>query len=357
MGNKRFMRHEITTFDKDMMQRAIALAMRGSGAVAPNPLVGCVIVHEGKVIGEGFHERFGEAHAEVNAINAVADKSLLHESSLYVTLEPCSHFGKTPPCADLIVRMGIPRVFIGSRDPFESVNGRGVERLRAAGIEVIEGVEEAACRDMNRRFLCFHEKQRPYILLKWAQTADGLMDIDRHSGEKGVRWITGPETKRFVHELRAKEAAVMVGRNTVLNDNPQLTVREAQGKDPVRVVLSSVVDFPEGTHVLDGQSPTLILNNEQTSAWPNCRLVQCANVHDVQEVVSKLYRERLLSVLIEGGATVLNAFLCAGLWDEAIVITGPESWKSGMVAPKIDAPCLEERPSGWDVIRYYRRTS
>jgi len=229
--------------------------------------------------------------------------------------------------------------------------------LRAAGIAVTEGVEEVACREMNRRFLCFHEKQRPYIFLKWAQTADGFIDIDRHSGEKGVRWITGTETKRFVHELRAKEAAVMVGRNTVLNDNPQLTVREVQGKDPVRVVLSSGIDFPEGTLVLDGQTPTLIFNNEQSSAWPNCRLVQCADVHDVHEIVSKLYRERLLSVLIEGGATVLNAFLSEGLWDEAIVITGPESWNSGMVAPKIDAPCLEERLSGSDVIRFYRRSS
>ena len=347
----------VSVFDRDMMQRAIQLARQGSGFVAPNPLVGCVIVHDGKIIGEGFHERYGEAHAEVNAIASVLDRSLLSKASLYVTLEPCAHFGKTPPCADLIIQTGIPRVFIGAHDPFEAVNGRGAAKLRAAGIEVIEHLEEAACREMNRRFFCFQEQNRPYVVLKWAQTTDGFMDIDRVNGQKGVQWISGPETKLLVHQRRAEEAAVMVGRNTVINDNPLLTVREVRGKNPVRVVLSSEADFPFRPALFDNDAPTLLLTQIKQATEGSCRFIKCSDVHDLREVLSLLHRERLLSVLVEGGAKLLESFLTSGLWDEAMVITGPASWGSGLQAPIPKGTLHHELLSGDDVIRFYRRVS
>ena len=347
----------ITDFDKEMMRRAITLAQKGQGYVAPNPMVGCVVVRDGKVIGEGYHAHFGEGHAEVNAINAVEDHSLLSSASLYVTLEPCSHFGKTPPCADLIIRMGIPRVIIGSRDPFESVNGSGAARLRASGIEVIEGVEEEACREMNRRFLCYQEKARPYIVLKWAQTMDGYMDIERNAGERGVRWITGPQTKTFVHQLRAQEAAVMVGRNTIINDNPQLTVREVAGKSPIRIVLSTEPEFPNDTWVLDGEAPTLVLNNQRDQTDSKTRFIKCRDVHDLTEVLAKLHHERVLSVLVEGGAQLLNSFLAAGLWDEAIVITGSTIWGAGLASPEMKEASHHVQVLGDDVVRFYRHSS
>ena len=347
----------VSVFDRDMMQRAIQLARKGSGLVAPNPMVGCVMVHEGKIIGEGFHERYGEAHAEVNAIAAVMDQSLLSKASLYVTLEPCAHFGKTPPCADLIIQTGIPRVFIGAQDPFEAVNGRGAAKLRAAGVEVIEHVEEEACREMNRRFFCFHEKGRPYVVLKWAQTSDGFMDVIRENGEKGVRWISGPETKLLVHQRRAEEAAVLVGRNTVINDNPLLTVREVQGKNPVRVVLSAGADFPFRPALFNDDAPTLVINQMRQATEGACMFVKCKDVYDLREVLSLLHHERILSVLVEGGAKVLESFLSSGLWDEAVVITGPESWGSGLQAPVPKGTLHHERRSGDDVIRCYRRVS
>jgi diaminohydroxyphosphoribosylaminopyrimidine deaminase/5-amino-6-(5-phosphoribosylamino)uracil reductase len=357
MGSRFTIQHAISVFDREMMQRAILIARQGRGMVAPNPMVGCVIVHDGKIIGEGYHKRFGEAHAEVNAIASVKDRSLLSRASLYVTLEPCAHFGKTPPCADLIIQTGIPRVFIGAQDPFEAVNGRGASKLRAAGIEVVEHVEEEACREMNRRFFCFQEQKRPYVVLKWAQTSDGFMDIDRENGQKGVYWISGPETKLLVHHRRAEEAAVMVGRNTVINDNPLLTVREVQGKNPVRVVLSSDADFPFKPALFGNDAPTLVVNQVKQAVEGTCRFIPCADVHDVREVLSILHHEQLLSVLVEGGAKVLNSFLSAGLWDEAMVITGPASWGSGLKAPPPQGILAHELRSGDDVIRFYRRVS
>lgn len=348
-------KQSVTEFDRSMMRRAVALAQQGSGMVAPNPMVGCVIAHEGRIIGEGYHAAFGKAHAEVNAIDSVMDKELLKQSTLYVTLEPCAHFGKTPPCADLIVRMGIQRVCIGTGDPFEAVNGKGAMRLRDAGVTVVEHVEEDACREVNRRFFCFHEKHRPYIILKWAQTLDGYMDIDRSTGERGVHWISGPATKRVVHRMRAQEAAVMVGRNTIINDNPMLTVREVQGRNPARLVLSSSPDFPSIPAIFGKEAPTLVFNNFKDSQEGYCRFIRCADVHNLDEVLGLIHKEQLLSVLVEGGASLLHSFLRQELWDEAIIITGAEPWGKGLAAPLISVPWFEEQQSGEDVIRFYRR--
>ncbi|MFM7725884.1 MAG: bifunctional diaminohydroxyphosphoribosylaminopyrimidine deaminase/5-amino-6-(5-phosphoribosylamino)uracil reductase RibD, partial [Flavobacteriales bacterium] len=241
------------------MQRAIELAAYGEGYVAPNPLVGCVIVHEGKVIGEGFHRQYGEAHAEVNAIASVERKELLRDSTLYVTLEPCAHFGKTPPCSNRILESKIPRVVIGCRDPFAAVNGKGIEQLRLAGVEVITDVLHEQCRHLNRRFFTFHEKKRPYVILKWAQSADGFMDIDRTSGQVGSFMISSVDTQVLVHSWRAQEAAILVGKNTFLNDNPSLTVRKATGRNPLRVVLSSAYIDLSASRLNTPAAPTLVV--------------------------------------------------------------------------------------------------
>jgi diaminohydroxyphosphoribosylaminopyrimidine deaminase/5-amino-6-(5-phosphoribosylamino)uracil reductase len=341
-------------FDRAMMQRAIALALKGMGYVAPNPLVGCVIAHGGSVIGEGYHAKFGEAHAEVNAIASVQNPELLKEATLYVTLEPCAHYGKTPPCADLIVSFGIPRVVIGAMDPFPLVNGRGAQRLREAGVDVKENIEREACREVNRRFFCFQEKKRPYIILKWAQTSDGFMDVMRKSGEKGVRWISGPETKALVHQWRSEESAILVGRNTVVNDNPQLTVREVSGKSPLRIVLTQDAQLPEGSAVLDQAAPTWIVNNQLSDKIGNIDWLQCADVHDLSEVLQTLHARNIQSIFVEGGAKVLHSFIDAGLWDEARVITGSSTFQEGLAAPVLKGRLAETMTRGSDVIHFYR---
>ena len=341
-------------FDRAMMQRAITLALKGVGHVAPNPLVGCVITHDGVVIGEGYHAKFGDAHAEVNAIASVQNPEMLKESTLYVTLEPCAHYGKTPPCADLIVKFGIPRVVIGAMDPFPLVNGRGAQRLREAGVEVEENIEHEACREMNRRFFCFQEKKRPYVILKWAQTSDGFMDVVRNCGEKGVRWISGPETKLLVHQWRSEESAVLVGRNTVINDNPLLTVREVSGTSPLRIVLTQDAQLPEGSAVLDQLAPTLILNNHLSNKIGDTEWLQCADVHDLSEVLQTLHARNIQSVFVEGGAKVLHSFIDSGLWDEARVITGSPTFEDGLAAPVLKGRLTETMTRGSDVIHFYR---
>jgi diaminohydroxyphosphoribosylaminopyrimidine deaminase/5-amino-6-(5-phosphoribosylamino)uracil reductase len=343
-----------TEFDRAMMQRAIALALHGAGNVAPNPMVGCVITRGGEVIGEGYHEVYGQAHAEVNAIAAVSNPEHLREATLYVTLEPCAHQGKTPPCADLIIRCGIPKVVIGAPDPFPLVAGKGAARLREAGVEVIEHVEFDACREMNRRFFCFQEKKRPYVILKWAQTKDGFMDANRELGEQGVRWISGPETKKLVHRWRSEEASILVGRNTVINDNPLLTVREVSGKSPIRVVLSSHAELPENSAVLNADASTLILNNEQSQVIQNLEWIKCENVRNTDEVLQVLHARNFQSVFVEGGRQVLQSFLDAALWDEVRVITGETSFHNGLAAPFMQGDAEQIISSGSDTIRFYR---
>ncbi len=296
--------------DELYMQRCLQLAALGLGKTSPNPMVGAVIVHNGQIIGEGYHHLYGQAHAEVNAINSVKDKELLKESTIYVNLEPCSHFGKTPPCADAIIRYGIPKVVIGSIDYHDKVNGNGVRKLREAGVDVVENVCEADCEELNKRFFTFHQQHRPYIILKWAQTRDGFMDIDRNGSETTSYWITNPALKVLTHKWRSEEDAILVGYNTMRNDRPQLTTREYPGKDPQRFVMQ------RGTDVIAELPYTPLSEN-------------------AEEAIQQLYNLKIQSVIIEGGKKTLEKFLEIGLWDEARILVGNQCWGKGLKAPKI----------------------
>ena len=296
--------------DELYMQRCLQLATLGLGKTSPNPMVGAVIVHHDRIIGEGYHHRCGEAHAEVNAINSVKDKSLLKESTLYVNLEPCSHFGKTPPCADAIIRYGIPKVVIGSIDYHDKVNGAGVKKLRDAGVEVVENVCKTDCEELNKRFFMFHQQHRPYIILKWAQTRDGYMDIDRNNCEPTTYWITNPALKVLTHKWRSEEDAILVGYNTMRNDRPQLTTREYPGKDPQRFVMQ------RGTDIISELPYTPLSEN-------------------IEEAITQLYNLKIQSVIIEGGMKTLMKFLETELWDEARILIGSQTWGKGLLAPNI----------------------
>lgn len=296
--------------DEHYMRRCLQLAALGLGKTSPNPMVGAVIVHQGRIIGEGYHHQCGQPHAEVNAINSVKNIELLKESTLYVNLEPCSHFGKTPPCADAIIRYGIPKVVIGSIDYHDKVNGAGVRKLREAGIEVVENVCEKECEELNRRFFTFHQKHRPYIILKWAQTRDGFMDIDRSDSETSTYWITNPALKVLAHKWRSEEDAILVGYRTMLNDRPQLTTREYAGKDPQRFVMQ------RGTDIIAHLPYTPLPEN-------------------AEEAIQQLYNLKIQSVIIEGGKNTLEKFIAAGLWDEARILVGNQTWGKGLKAPVI----------------------
>ncbi len=320
------------------MARCISLARGGAGCVAPNPMVGAVVVHQGKIIGEGFHRKYGEAHAEVNAIASVRDESLLKEATMYVSLEPCSHYGKTPPCAELIIKKQIPRVVIGCLDPFPEVSGRGVRMLREAGVEVVTGVMEKEAWELNRVFMTFQEKRRPYIYLKWAQSADGFMDRLRTDNSSPAVVLSSPETMRRVHRLRADVAAIMVGTQTALLDNPSLTVRHWAGKSPVRVVLDRTLRIPSHYHLFDGTVKTLVFTTVADAiSRENVEYVTIDFSQPVlPQVMHELYIRKLNSLMVEGGATLLGHFLKEGLWDQMLVETTPVSLESGVKAPDLD---------------------
>lgn len=345
--------------EEKFMVRALELARLGMGQVAPNPMVGCVIVYKGKIIGEGYHRKYGEAHAEVNAISAVKNQELLRESTLYVTLEPCSHFGKTPPCADLIVAKGIPRVVIGSPDPNEKVAGRGLEKLRAAGIELVTGMLEEECNRMNRRFMLFHQQRRPYIILKWAQTEDGYIDKARTEDEFGQpTWITNDLSKIAVHKMRTDEAAIMVGTKTALKDNPSLTVRDWSGGHPLRIVLDRTGKLNSSSFLLDQTTATIVFTEKPGESKPNLEYVP---VHFgpgmLGEINAFLFSRGIQSLLIEGGKSLLESYMQENLWDEARVYIGNKRFGSGVRAPETAWILDREEPLDDSLMRiYYRKT-
>lgn len=340
------------------MSRAIELARLGMGRVAPNPMVGCVIVNEGVIIGEGYHRKYGEAHAEVNAVNSVKNQSLLGDSTMYVTLEPCSHFGKTPPCADLIVEKRIPRVVVGSFDPNEKVAGRGLERLKNAGIEVITGVLQEECNLMNRRFLTVHQKKRPYIILKWAQTEDGFIDRSREEEEFGQpTWITNDLSRIAVHKMRSDEAAILVGTKTVLKDNPSLTVRHWSGNHPLRLVLDRRGILPQHCALLDQSTDTVVFTETEMPSKPNLEYFRI-NFGDgmLQEINTFLSSRGIQSLLVEGGKALLESYMREGLWDEARVYIGNMRFGSGIKAPETDWILDREEALDDSLMRiYYQR--
>lgn len=316
------------------MYRCLQLAEYGSSHVAPNPMVGAVLVCEDEIIGEGFHQRYGEPHAEPNAIKAVKDKQLLKSATLYVSLEPCSHFGKTPPCADLIVRSGIPRVVIGTLDPNPKVAGRGVEILLKAGIEVHVGVLESECRVLNKRFFIFQEQKRPYILLKWAQTQDGFIDRKRIDVTEPPLIISNEITKQLTHKMRSENQAIMVSTNTVLLDNPSLTVRNWSGKSPIRVAIDRLGRIPDHYQLLDGSLPTIVFTEIEK---PNRLHIEFIKIdfdeNCLSTIIKALYERNINSVMVEGGAKLLTSFIHAGLWDEANIEVSPQLISEGIPAP------------------------
>lgn len=325
------------------MQRCIDLASCAMGMTYPNPMVGSVIVHKGRIIGEGYHLRSGLPHAEVNAINSVKDKSLLKKSTIYVSLEPCSHFGKTPPCADRIISENIPVVVVGATDTSDKVSGKGILRLRSAGCEVITGVLENECRWLNRRFYTFNEKKRPYIILKWAQSSDGFLDIDRTGHDtRGPRWISGKPERVLVHKWRAEEQSVLVGGNTVRTDDPSLNVRDWTGSNPLRLILSGSGDIKNNSAVFNSAGSVILFTLSEKSDIKDNVIRLDINRPAAAQILENLYGNGIQSLFIEGGAEVLNHFIYNGLWDEARIFKGRASFGKGIRTPEVNGAVSEE---------------
>jgi diaminohydroxyphosphoribosylaminopyrimidine deaminase/5-amino-6-(5-phosphoribosylamino)uracil reductase len=343
--------------DSHFMNRCLELARKGNGHVAPNPLVGAVIVHNGKIIGEGYHEKYGHAHAEVNAVNSVKDQSLFSEATIYVSLEPCAHFGKTPPCADLLVHHNFSRVVIGCTDTFDKVSGKGVEKLKNAGIDVTIGVLEKECRALNKHFFTFHEKKRPFVFLKWAETTNGLIDnqdpVAKESNSKGeVTWISVPEVKSRVHKWRSEHMSILVGRKTVEADNPSLTVREVAGKNPIRVIIDSQAQLTLDHNVFNNEANTIVINTKKSENLNGVEYIQLDEINP-KTLLNTLYEKGIQSVFIEGGATTLQSFIDANLWDETCTIVGQGTFEKGTKAPKITGTFTEEIFFG-DTLKHYK---
>ena len=319
-----------TTDHQKWMLRCLQLARNGARSVAPNPMVGSVLVQNDRILAEGWHKQYGGPHAEVECLRSF-NGNIPTDAILYVNLEPCAHTGKTPPCADLLIERGVRNVVIGMKDPFPEVAGKGIERLKAAGVDVITGIEEEQCRWQQRRFITSIEKERPYIILKWARSADGF--LDRHPrGERGIQRISNATSNILVQRWRSEEQAIMVGSRTVVNDDPRLSVRLVEGRQPVRVILDRDTMIPDGSKILDGTSPTLLFTSVERKL-PNAENVLIQRSDPLPQILAELHRRSIRSLLVEGGATLLNAFLKKGLWDEACVITGTPYFRSGTAAP------------------------
>lgn len=328
------------------MQRCLDLATLGMGQVSPNPMVGCVIVHENQIIGEGYHQKYGGAHAEVNAINNVFTNygsdapNLLKNATAYVNLEPCAHFGKTPPCADLLVKHQLKKVVIGNTDPFEAVSGKGITKLKDAGIAVKIGILEDECNQLNQRFFTRIQQQRPFIILKWAQTADGFF-APTHPSQK---WITGKLAKQLSHQWRSEEDAILVGKNTALIDNPTLNTRLVKGKNPIRIVIDRNLEIPIGHNIYNNDAKTIIFNEIKTEVNNNIHFVQMEDMqfYLAQKIAFQLYLMDIQSVIVEGGVQILNQFIGAGLWDEARIFTSSYTWNEGIKSPIIEGITIQK---------------
>nr|WP_319400274.1 bifunctional diaminohydroxyphosphoribosylaminopyrimidine deaminase/5-amino-6-(5-phosphoribosylamino)uracil reductase RibD [uncultured Carboxylicivirga sp.] len=330
------------------MQRCLQLAQMAEGHTYSNPMVGSVIVHQGKIIGEGYHCKAGEPHAEVNAVRSVQDRSLLKESILYVNLEPCAHYGKTPPCSKLIIDEKIPHVVIGCIDDFSEVAGKGVEMMEKAGVKVEYGILEAESRELNRRFFTFHNKKRPYVILKWAQTLDGFLDLDRESSLFGKpTWITNEWARRAVHQQRTTEQAILVGTYTALKDNPSLTVRDWNGPQPLRVVIDRKCQLTADYHLMDNQFPTLVINTVKDEKNYNIEYVKVDFEQKLPEqILNILWKKDIQSVIVEGGCTTLESFILHNLWDEAYKYIGNAFFESGIKVPVFNGKLVEQSEFG-----------
>jgi diaminohydroxyphosphoribosylaminopyrimidine deaminase/5-amino-6-(5-phosphoribosylamino)uracil reductase len=339
------------------IERCLQLAEKAKGAAMPNPMVGAVLVHQGCVIGEGFHQQYGQAHAEVNCFDSVAnkDKHLIAESTMYVSLEPCAHYGKTPPCANRIVQEGVKRVVICNTDPFEKVAGKGIQILRDNGIEVLTGILEGKGSWLNRRFFTFHQQQRPYIILKWAQTTKGLFaPKDRTRFQ-----LTDEFSSRLSHQWRSEESAILVGFTTAMNDNPQLINRYGQGPQPLRIAIDKDVQLPSSHHLLAQDYPTWIVNQHKEETMGHLHFIQLDFKQDIiPQILNRLYQANILSLIVEGGVHLLHRFIEAGIWDEARVFEAPNVLSEGLLAPcLINAQKIVETNLKQDKLKVYLHQS
>lgn len=319
------------SIDAGFMARAIELALLGLGRVSPNPLVGCVIVHDDRIISEGWHRAYGEAHAEAAAVQSVRDKRLLKTSTVYVTLEPCTHYGKTPPCADMLIEHRVQRVVIGSMDSNPNVAGGGAAKLRDAGIAVTTGVLEDACRYMNRRFFTFVEQRRPYIILKWAETSDRYIARDNRDS----KWISDKVSRQLVHRWRAEEDAILVGSGTAEADNPRLTVRDWTGRNPVRILIDRTLRIGRTLQLFDGSARTIVYNTVRSEETQGAVCVKLSEHNFLNDMMADLHARNIQSLIVEGGARTLDLFVQADLWDEARVFRSPQVFGSGIPAPQL----------------------
>ncbi len=318
--------------DESYIRRCIELAEKASGKTYPNPLVGSVIVYKDRIIGEGFHKKAGEPHAEINAINSVKDedKHLIPESTIYVSLEPCAHFGKTPPCALKIKELGFRKVVIGAMDSHDKVNGKGKKIITEAEIDVASGILESECRQLNKRFFTYHEEKRPFIILKWAQSADGFMDKDFQPYQ-----ISNALSKQFVHQMRSEEHAILVGKNTALHDNPSLTVREIEGRNPIRILIDFNLEVPNNFNIYNNEAETIIFNSIKNTEESHLKFIKINRENSINQILDKLYELQIQSVIIEGGSFTLQQFIDKNLWDEAVIFKNPGlELLNGTKAPK-----------------------
>lgn len=344
------------------IKRCIKLAKNGLGNTYPNPMVGSVIVADGKIIGEGYTSPAGQNHAEVNAIQSVKDTSLLKNATIYVTLEPCSHFGKTPPCADLIIKNKIPNVVIGALDTNEKVCGRGIQKLMEAGCNVTIGILEDECREANKGFFTFQEKKRPYIILKWAESADGFISPQQLTEKREPFWITGETSRQLVHKWRAEEHAILVGTTTVIKDNPKLNTRDWKGNSPSRFIIDRKLKTPKDSFVLDDTQHTVFIIDKNTDTpstlFKNTSFERIDFEKDVtKQIINVLYKNNIQSIIIEGGSKTLQSFINVGLWDEARVFKGKVIFNKGTEAPDINVSKLfSEEKIASDILKIYKNT-
>ncbi len=352
--------------DEEYIRRCLQLAEKGFGSVSPNPMVGAVIVCDGKIIGEGYHQQYGGPHAEVNAVASVEDKSLLSKSTMYVSLEPCCHYGKTPPCADLVIKHQIPEVVVCNRDPFPDVNGKGIEKLQQNGVKVRYGILNEQGRWLNRRFFTCHEQKRPYIFLKWAQSQDGFIDRLRRDASEEPLKVSSPESLMAMHKFRSCESAILVGPNTAMMDNPSLTVRYVDGKQPVRILLDRDMRVPRNFHLYDGSCMTYVITKEKPSVTlPNVEFVECEFYGDgmvnIHSMLSLLYEKKIESLIVEGGKLLLQSFIQEELWDELRIECNHSLYvNSGVEAPFVDFSKIAVHKYNYQIfgdndVCYYRK--
>ncbi|MDR6488619.1 diaminohydroxyphosphoribosylaminopyrimidine deaminase/5-amino-6-(5-phosphoribosylamino)uracil reductase [Chryseobacterium vietnamense] len=335
--------------DEFYIKRCIELAQKALGYTYPNPLVGSVIVHNGEIIGEGYHHKAGENHAEINAINSVKNKDLIPESTIYVSLEPCAHYGKTPPCALKIKELGFKKVVIGAMDSHDKVNGKGKKIIQDAGIEAVSGILEKECIELNKRFFTYHEKKRPYIILKWAESGDGFLDKDFKPTA-----VSNTLVNQFVHQLRADEHAILVGTQTALNDNPSLTVRNTEGVNPVRILIDFDLKVPASFNIYNHEAKTLVVNSVKEGTEGHIQFIKINKDRFLPELMEALYKEQIQSVIIEGGRFTLQEFINADLWDEAMVIRNENlKLENGTKAPAFNNTATKTETFRDNTISFY----